>query len=139
LPALGAGVLALLCIAAGMFLLVVPGVIIAGMLYVATQCAVLERPGVLGALRRSRELTRGHRVRILGLLCTLGVASWGIRAGVEAMTLSSVEDVPLYVYCFLAEQMILGSIGAVMAGVAYYFLRAEKEGTSAAELAAVFD
>lgn len=32
-----------------------------------------------------------------------------------------------------------GSLASVMAGVADYFLRAEKEGTSVAELAAVFD
>ncbi|HMG24261.1 MAG TPA: hypothetical protein VK607_23160, partial [Kofleriaceae bacterium] len=39
----------------------------------------------------------------------------------------------------LADGMIAGSLSAVMASVAYYFLRAEKEGTSAAELAAIFD
>jgi hypothetical protein len=42
------------------------------------------------------------------------------------------------VYIGLVHLLIAGSLGAVMASVAYYFLRAEKEGTSADELAAVF-
>jgi hypothetical protein len=50
-----------------------------------------------------------------------------------------MRNLPKYMYMNLGQQMVLGSLGAVMSSVAYYFLRAEKEGTSADELAAVFD
>jgi len=138
-PTLGVAILSLLCFIGGTILLVIPGVIMYCMLYVATQSAVLERPGVMGALKRSRELTQGHKLEIFGLLFVLGLLNFGLKKLVESVMLSSAQDIPRYVYTFLAEQMILGSLSAVMASVAYYFLRAEKEGTSATELAAIFD
>ena len=67
----------------GFFLLITPGVIVFCMLYVATQAAVLERPGVRGALRRSRELTRGHRFEMFGLVFILGLLSLGVERFVK--------------------------------------------------------
>ena len=52
----------------GFVLLVVPGLILACMFFVAVPVAVVERPGVFEALARSGRLTRGHRVPILGVL-----------------------------------------------------------------------
>ena len=43
------------------------------------------------------------------------------------------------IYCDLVVQVIFGSLGSVMSAVAYYFLRNEKEGTTASELASVFE
>jgi hypothetical protein len=43
------------------------------------------------------------------------------------------------IYVQLALNVIIGSLGGVMQAVAYYYLRNEKEGTSADELARVFD
>jgi uncharacterized membrane protein len=147
-PALGTGLLSLLCIASGMILLIIPGLIIFCMLYVATQASVLERPGMLGALKRSRELTKGHKLEIFGLTFLLGLLGFGVAMLCQAVALPHLSDeayieetirnLPKYMYMNLAQQMLLGSLGAVMASVAYYFLRAEKEGTSADELAAVF-
>ncbi|HEX2690241.1 MAG TPA: hypothetical protein VHN14_26680 [Kofleriaceae bacterium] len=147
-PALGTGLLSLLCICGGLLLLVIPGIIVFCMLYVATQASVIERPGVLGALKRSRELTRGHRLEIFGLVFLLTLLSFGLGKLCEVIALPHLgspgfideilRNVPTYMYLTLAEQMFVGSLTAVMASVAYYFLRAEKEGTTAAELAAVF-
>lgn len=148
-PALGTGILSLLCIVGGTFLLIIPGIIVFCMLYVATQASVLERPGVLGALKRSRELTKGHKLEIFGLIFLLGLLGFGVTMLCQSVALphlsnteyleETLRGLPKYMYLNLAQQMVLGSLGAVMASVAYYFLRAEKEGTSASELAAVFD
>jgi len=148
-PALGTGILCLLCMIGGFILLIIPGIIFFCMLYVAMQSSVLERPGMLGALKRSRELTQGHKFEIFGVVFILGLLSFGLTKLVQAVALPHLGDVefvdetirnlPKYMYMNLIEQMILGSISAVMASVAYYFLRAEKEGTSASELAAIFD
>jgi hypothetical protein len=167
-PALGVGLLSLLCIVLPMFPIVIlvvagagyalvgllgllgiiPVVIIYCMLYVATQASVLERPGMIGALKRSRELTKGHKFEIFGLVFLLGLLSFGLGKLSQNIALPHLEErelieetirnFPKYMYLSLAQQMIVGSISAVMASVAYYFLRAEKEGTSAEELAAVF-
>jgi hypothetical protein len=148
-PALGTGFLSLLCIIGGTFLLVIPGIIFYCMLYVAMQSSVLERPGVLGALKRSRELTKGHKFEIFGVVFVLGLISFGLTKLFQAVSLphlgdpgfvdETIRNLPKYMYLNLVEQMILGSLSAVMGSVAYYFLRAEKEGTSASELAAIFD
>jgi hypothetical protein len=44
-----------------------------------------------------------------------------------------------YLYADLARQVVVGSLGAVMGAVAYYYLRSSKDGTSATELARVFE
>jgi hypothetical protein len=148
-PALGAALLSILCIAGGVVLLIVGSIVVACMLYVATPAAVLERPGVRGALRRSRELTEGHKFEIFGLMVILFLAGFAAGKIVEDVTLPHLTDpgyidetmrnFPTYIYVHLVLQMVLSSMGAVMQGVAYYFLRAEKEGTTADELARIFD
>jgi hypothetical protein len=68
LPALGVSFLSVLAIGGATLLLIIPGIIVYCMLYVAVQASVMERPGLLGALRRSRELTAGNKMNIFGLL-----------------------------------------------------------------------
>lgn len=147
-PALGVSLLSLLCIAGGFIALIIPGCILFCMLFVSAQASVLEQPGLVGALKRSRELTQGHKLQIFGLLVVLGLINFGLAKLVEKMTLPSevtaetlerfMKSIPTYVYLGLLEQMVFGSLMAVMASVTYYFLRAEREGTSVDELAAVF-
>ena len=142
-PVLGVAVLATLCIWGAMLLLIIPGIIVGCMLYVSVQVAVLERPGLRGALSRSRELTRGHKAEIFGLLLVLVVLSIGLSVTARVVagrpSGAAFDPLSLQLIINLVASMIVGSLGAVMASVAYYFLRAEKEGTSAAELAAIFD
>jgi uncharacterized membrane protein len=148
-PVLGVAIVSGLCIIGGFIALVIPGIIVFCMLYVATQVSVLERPGVMGALRRSRELTTGHRFEIFGLLFILFLITFGLTKIIEAVMLPHAGDpshyeetlrrIPAYMYVDLARALVVGSIGSVMAAVTYYFLRMEKEGTSATELAQIFE
>ena len=140
LPALGVGLLTGLAIIGGLILLIVPGIIAACMLYVATPSSVIEQPGVFGALRRSRELTLGHKGGVFGIRFMLWLIGWGIGKIEEAaFTPHTFADMKTSMYINLGIQVILGTLAAVVAAVAYYALRAEKEGTSANELAAVFE
>jgi hypothetical protein len=109
---------------------------VSSILYVATQASVFEQPGSLGALGRSRALTKGHRFALAILVILIVLLLGGLQSAIQALTLPNFA---LYVYLNLARSMLVGSLASVMAGVAYYLLRAEKEGTNAAELAAVFD
>jgi hypothetical protein len=140
LPALGVGLLAGLAMVGGFVLLLIPGFIVMCMLYVSTPASVIEKPGVLGALRRSRDLTSGHKGGVFGILFMLWLIGWGIsKIEAAAFTPTSVEDFRLSMYITMGIQVILGTLSSVVAAVAYYALRAEKEGTSANELAAVFE
>ena len=149
-PVLGVAILSGLAIGAGFLLLIIPGIIVYCMLYVSTPAAVLERPGITGALSRSRELTQGHKLEIFGLLFLIGLINVGIsllaqEVIVKADSIDSLgEDgiqglIRRYIYVQLVLNVIISSLGGVMQAVAYYYLRAEKEGTSANELGRIFD
>ena len=71
LPVLGVAILQMLAIAGGFIAIIIPGLIVYCMLYVATQASVLERPGIVGALKRSRELTDGHKMEIFGIVVVM--------------------------------------------------------------------
>jgi hypothetical protein len=62
----------------GLVLLIVPGVILYVMWWVAAPALVVERLGVVEALRRSAELSSGARWKIFGIELLLGVVSWMI-------------------------------------------------------------
>ncbi|WP_174279985.1 hypothetical protein [Sphingomonas bacterium] len=69
---------------AGTMLLIVPGIMLVVMWSVAAPVLVIERPGILAALARSRALTRGHRWRVFGLLLLVYGTYWmaGVGLGV---------------------------------------------------------
>lgn len=151
-PALGTTISACICIAAGGFAGALPGFVIDSevgvgisaclvalyfysMFYIAPQASVIDRAGMGDALLRSQALTRGHRFAIIGLLLLLLALAFGL----TILLLAIPVGLRALVYLDLARSVLVGSLSATMAGVAYYFLRAEKEGTSATELAVVFD
>src|SRR6185295_7168266 len=126
--------------------LIIPGIIVFCMFYVATTASVIERPGVMGALERSRELTRGHKMEIFGILflmLLLSVVASFVLGGIVVSKPTTIEaafdSMRHQLYFNLGHEIIFGSLSAVMASVTYVFLRVEKDGTSTAELAAIFD
>jgi hypothetical protein len=150
-PVLGVAILSSIFVFLGALLLVIPGIIVFCMLYVSTPAAVLERPGIGGALSRSRELTQGHKLSIFGLLFLIGIINVGLSYAAQELIVKNGDPAALltelgvagivrrYMYVTLALNVVIGSLGAVMQAVSYYYLRNEKEGTSANELAAIFD
>lgn len=76
LPLLGLGIVVAVCVALASILLLVPGIMLFIMWSVAAPALVDERPGIIGALRRSRELTKGFRWKIFGLLLVVMVIFW---------------------------------------------------------------
>lgn len=61
-------------IALGMIVFLIPGIILMLMWAVAIPSLVVERQGIFAAFARSRELTKGSRWKILGVLVLLLVA-----------------------------------------------------------------
>lgn len=115
----------------------IPTIIIYCMLYVATPASVIEKPGVFGALSRSKELTSGNKGAIFGILFMLGLIGFGVDKIEEAAFGNSSLKALMFIE--LGTKIVLGAIGSCVAAVAYYSLRATKEGTSANELASVFE
>jgi hypothetical protein len=132
-PTLGVSVLSLLAVIGGLLLLAVPGIIVMLMLWVAVPVAVTEKPGVMASLRRSRELTDGHKARLLVILVIVWCASYALHAALE----DAFEPSALAVV-WLARDAVLGLFYALTAAVAYAQLRALKEGTQMPELARAF-
>ncbi len=137
-PVLGVSLLVGLCVAGGMILLIVPGIILFCMFYVAVPASVVERPGILGALKRSRELTADRRGAIFGMLVLTGGAGW--LAGKLLETAVSPEtSLQTYLWSNFILQVVISSFGAVLQGVVYHDLRLAKEGAHTEDLARVFD
>jgi hypothetical protein len=132
----GASLASGIIIVLGIVCLVVPGLVAASGLWLATAIAVAEpeRP-VTASIERSWTLTRGHR------------------AGVLAMAILFLAIPVTITFCagflagdggvatLLAGYLLALGLGlqAVAVAVAYHALRAEKEGAAAPALAAVFE
>jgi hypothetical protein len=129
------------CVFFGLYTLLIPGFVLATGLFVAVPAAVCERPGVMGTLTRSFELTEGNRMRIFGLLLLF----WGARTGAKYVALDlidpqghAIEGQVLLITIF-AIDFLFSTFGAVIQGVTYSRLRQIKDGVSTADLARVFE
>jgi hypothetical protein len=137
MPILGIAIVATIAIGLGMALLLVPGLILACMYFVAQPVCVAERLGVFESMGRSSFLTKGHRWQIFGtllLLVVAGVVLGGIIVAIAAFT----GPVGLLVST-QALGVIIGSFNGVLISVFYYELRVAKEGVDIEKIASVFD
>ncbi|WP_428263362.1 hypothetical protein [Haliangium sp.] len=134
---LGVGLLVGLCVLGGVFLFIVPGIIMSLMLYVAVPVAVIEQPGVSAALRRSAELTRGHKGSIFAVVLLVALINFGanmVIGGVQA-----VAPEALGLLLDLGSSVFFGAFGAVVTAVVYFDLRVMQDGVDAAQLARSFE
>ena len=104
----------------GLLLLVVPGIAIWLMFWVATPAAMVEGR-FASALRRSHSLTAGHRWALLALLVLLLLAMVPI---VIAITVAVAATSPLVLpYAMAFVQVAAWAAWGVAAAVSYYRLR----------------
>ena len=142
LPVIGAAMLVALVTLIGFLALIIPGIIAVAVLYVAVPVAVIERPGAVASLRRSAELTKGARWKILGLALTIFVLQVIVFFAL-AFALVPVEGFmsPLVVALVLdvLGNLVFIPVSAAMVTACYAELRGGKEGPDTEMLAAVFD
>jgi hypothetical protein len=160
LPLLVMSILMILGEWIGTIALFVPGVMLLIRWSVAVPALVGERRGIFGSMKRSAELTRGHRWSIFGLLVVVLILMWIIGAASAALTaslngaagvaaanagpgLSKFMATAPHTPLAIGVQVLLGSVLAMLsaAGAAslYSELRGLKDGVSHTDLAAVFD
>ena len=138
LPIIGVAICAAIGVFIGTLLLVIPGLILMTMWYVATPVCVVEQKGPLSSMGRSSELTKGHRWKIFGMILLViigGVIVSAILIGVLALAGSTV----LEILGNLLWNGVWGAFYAIFVVVTYHDLRVAKEGVDVHEIAAVFD
>lgn len=145
LPVLGLSLFVGIMALFGFLALIVPGIIIVTMYYVSIPALVFERNGIGAAMRRSRELTKGHRWQVVGLA---GVASvvmfvtiiaFSLVFGMIAVAIGGSFGNLLATLLGYAVGAIAAAFNALVVAGAFFELRRIKEGTSLKDLAAVFD
>jgi hypothetical protein len=128
MPGLGelilVGVIAGIGVYIGFILIVVPGLILATVWSVAAPVVVLERPGGLCALGRSRELVRGNGWQVFGVVFVMVFLVGLLASGVD-LAANSVGTV-----LGLAIRVIMGIFTAPLAALAAAVLYFELRGAS---------
>jgi hypothetical protein len=119
-------------------LLVIPGLILYVMWFVATPVCVVEQLGPFRSLGRSRQLTKGYRWKILGLqlvilipVFVVGAILGGLTAVILGPTFGPIVN--------LLWSAIWTAFLAIVLAVTYHDLRVAKEGVDTEQIAAVFE
>lgn len=107
-------------------------------LYVAVPAAIVERPGIVGALSRSWRLTNGHKARIFVIFILFSLLTWLSVAAVTALLVTALGDDLMWLWLYVVVAVI-ASIEAVFMAVIYHDLRIAVDGVDPEEIAAVFD
>jgi len=124
LPLIVAGVLAGLGIVFGLILLIVPGLILLTWWAVVGPVVVIERPGAVAALGRSRELVRGNGWQVFGVLVLLFLAAFVVGIILTALTLAIADNVVGGIIASLITSVIFQPLSALAAAVIYFHLLA---------------
>lgn len=148
LPMVGLAIVSGLAFLAATLLLIVPGIILATVWYLAAPLVVAEREGVFASLARSADLTRGDRWNIfLVMLITVGfllvvfmlttvLTGMGIAIGLRSGGLSSIA-LPMAIISSISTTLQVLLTAAIPTAV-YVELRQLKEGPEAQGLVEVF-
>jgi hypothetical protein len=116
-------------------IIVVPVVMLFLMWSVSTPVCVVERLGPFGSLARSRQLTKGQRWKILGLVLVTIIPGLIIGAIVDAALGAGVAVQILR----LIGDAIWTAFLSIVIVVIYHDLRVAKEGVDTEQIAAVFE
>ena len=92
LPILGIAIVSSFAIGIGFVFLIVPGIIIGLMWSVSVPSQIEEKRGVFGSLSRSRELTKGSRWALLGLVVVIYIVAAVIAALVGVLAVALRPD-----------------------------------------------
>jgi hypothetical protein len=115
------GLLAGVCIVAGLLLFLVPGLILITVWSVAAPVIVLERPPGLRALGRSRELVRGSGWRVFGVILVLDILVVVVAYGLQLAADSAGTGAGIVVRVVIG--VLTAPLSALASAVMYFELR----------------
>lgn len=122
----------------GLVLLIVPGLVLYAMWYVASCVCVTEALGVMESLKRSTVLTRGSRWKVLGIGLIAALVVVVFNVGANKVLFAIVGETP-WAFLSYGVQVVYLPLLAVLSVVTYHDLRAAKEGLGIERISAVFD
>jgi MFS family permease len=137
-PIVGLAISMTLLGALAAILLLIPALILFTMWFVATPACVVERLGPSSSMRRSSQLTKGHRWKIFGLMLLLIIAS-AVAGPTITVSLTAIGGTPLALIGDVLWNGVWGAFYAISVVVTYHDLRVAKEGIDIDQIAAVFD
>ncbi|MHC4847370.1 MAG: hypothetical protein ACYTEG_02840 [Planctomycetota bacterium] len=117
---------------------IIPAIILLCMFFVAVPAAVVERPGILGAIKRSVELTRGYKGSIFLVNLVIGAMQWGVGVALGVVLVATESSEGAFPWFILATIVLFGGLTATVSAVVYHDLRQVKEGVGLEELQQVF-
>ena len=125
------GIVAGIGIVIGFILIIIPGLILLTIWSVAAPVVVLERPGGLRALGRSRELVRGEGWNVFAVILLMVILVAVISFVIEAVAASAGTGIDLLVRVVVG--ILTAPISALASAVLYFQLRgpAAREDTAA--------
>ena len=138
-PIIGLAIVVGIAVGLATMLLIVPGLILLCMWYVAVPACIIEGLGVGASMSRSRELTRGYRWQVFGLVALILIATMLVSFIVGYMTVKLAGAGVLSTLANFALQVISTAFGAVLSAIVYHDLRVAKEGVDVSKMAKVFD
>jgi hypothetical protein len=115
------GLVAGVCIVAGLVLFVVPGLILITVWSVAAPVIVLEHPAGLRALGRSRELVRGSAWRVFGVILVLDILVVVVGYGLQLAADSAGAGAGIVVRVVIG--VLTAPLSALASAVMYFELR----------------
>lgn len=125
MPVLGqlilVGIVAGIGVVIGFVLIIVPGLYLLTVWFVAAPVVVLERPGVFAALRRSRELVRGNGWQVFAVILVLYVMVGVVSLIIEDLAESAGSGAGLVVSVVIG--VLTAPLLALAASVLYFDLR----------------
>jgi len=126
LPLIGAGLLSGIAIGIGMFLLVIPGLILLTIWAVIAPVIVVEHSGVIAAFGRSRELVRGNGWQVFGVIFTVFVITAVVSFVLAVIGAAIAKGVGVRIVANLISSSITAPIGALAAATMYFGLLSAK-------------
>jgi len=115
------GILAGVGITIGFILIIIPGLILITIWSVAAPVVVLEHPGALNALGRSRELVKGNGWQVFGVIVVLVIGVGILSAIIESIGDSGGTAAGIVVRVIV--EILTAPISALAASVLYFELR----------------
>jgi hypothetical protein len=137
LPIVGNAFVAKVPIFLGFALLIIPGLILYTVWFVGLPACVVERLGPLTSLRRSWELTDGHRWKVFGLALLFSIA--GLGSSLIEFELAAVAGPNVGLIGKLIWMGPWAAFATVVGTVTYHDLWVVKEGIDIEQIRDVFD
>lgn len=137
MPLLGIAICVGLATFIGGILLVVPGLIVATIYYVAQPACIAENRGVFDSMSRSSALSKGFRWKIFAVFLLVLLAAM-IIGGIIGLIFGAAGPAAVQI-ASLAVEIIVGAFSATLVGVVYYLLRVAKDGVDIEKIASVFE